>query len=161
MPRLLSCQDSCSRLLFIILAIIVPLGIKTDHFTAAAHKPEAIALDQRCTADALQRPVMDTTGGQLLAGMLPEKFPCRLVEANQTAEVNTRSVSLDVARTVIGTNEHATTGNNGITVGLATAACCPLDIQSRTGIPFTRLTIKITNLPFDRNSLTNRDVISQ
>ena len=104
---------------------------------------------------------MDTTGGQLLAGMLPEKFPCRLVKANQAAQVNARSVSLEIARTVIGANEHATTGNNGITVGLAANACGPLDIQSRTGIPFTRLTVKITNLPFDRNSLTDRDVVSQ
>ena len=57
----------------VIFTVVKALGVETLHLASAGDVPEPVALDQRGAADALERPVMNPTGRQLFAGVLPEE----------------------------------------------------------------------------------------
>jgi len=64
------------------------LGIEADDLAPIIHVPKALALAIRRAADALLRPIVHAALGQFRAGILPEEFPCLLVEAKQAAQVD-------------------------------------------------------------------------
>ena len=64
----------------VVLAVTEALGVEALHLAAAGDVPQPVALHERCTADALQGPVVHAAGGQLLAGILPEERSVLAVE---------------------------------------------------------------------------------
>ena len=69
----------------VVLAVVETFGVEAANFAATGDEPQPVAFDERRTADALQRPIVNAAGRQLLAAMLPEEFAVLRVEAQQAA----------------------------------------------------------------------------
>ena len=67
----------------VIHAVVKTLGVEADALRRGWSRTTAVAFDQRRGANALHRPVVNAAGGQLFAGVLPEEFAVRFVEAEQ------------------------------------------------------------------------------
>ena len=103
---------------------VSPGWIKT--LTGAGFR--AIAFDHRRRADALQRPIVNAPGNQLLAAVLPQQLAALLVKAQQHAQVDRGWIASQVARPVVGTDVDAVIGNHRIAVGLAAQARDPANV---------------------------------
>ena len=58
----------------IIFIVMEPFGVEAQDFATTGNEPKSLAFYEWSTANALQRPVMNATGRQLFARMLPQEF---------------------------------------------------------------------------------------
>ena len=92
-------------------------GVEACNLAAAGHIPKPISVDHRCTADALIRPVVDTSRGKLFAAVLPKELAVFIVEANENTQIHGGWVPLDITRAVVGANIGLAIGNHWIAIG--------------------------------------------
>ena len=101
----------------IVLAIEKAFRIQTSDFTAAGDIPGAIAIDQRCTANALIGPIVNASRGEFFAAVLPKEFSGVFIETDQATQVDGCGVAFDVSVSVICSDVHLAVGDDWIAVG--------------------------------------------
>ncbi len=136
----------------VIFVIVESCGVQAADFATAGYEPHPIAFDHRCTADALQRPVVYSAGDQFFAAVLPQEFACFFVERQQAPQVHIARVAFQVPRSVVGANKDAATGDHWVAIGLATQSGEPVDVDSFAFVPFARASIKLADVPTDRQA---------
>ena len=57
----------------VVFSVAKSFRVEAFDLTATADVPESITLNERCTADSLQRPIVHATGRKFFTGILPEK----------------------------------------------------------------------------------------
>src|SRR5262249_24382660 len=112
-------------------------------------------------ANALQRPIMNAASGKLLAGMLPEKPPIGLVEADQHAQSDIAWIALQVSVAVVCSQPDLARRDNRVAIGLAAERADPLNVLGARRLPVTRLAIEITRRPISNDSLGYRRVVTE
>ena len=135
----------------IILTIMEAFGVEACNLAAAGHIPKPISVDHRCTADALIRPVVDTSRGKLFAAVLPKELAVFIVEANENTQIHGGWVPLDITRAVVGANIGLAIGNHWIAIGFRTQRHGPTDVLACFHVELDRQWPGIRNVvPFWR-----------
>ena len=119
------------RLLFegaIVLAIDEAFGVQASDFAAACDIPESVSIDQRCTANALVRPIVHAARRELFAAVLPEELAGRIVEADQATQVDGRRITLDVTRPIVCADVRLAVGYDWISISFRTQSGRPTDV---------------------------------
>ena len=143
----------------VVGAVTEPFHVHTADLASAGDKPEAIPFHQRCGADALHRPVVDTTSRQLLAAVLPQEFSGVLVKTEQHTQVDVRRIAAEVPAAIVGADKDFAAGHHGIAVGLRAKGGDPLDVLCPTGIPLARIAVEAANFPLAGQVLGDRHVV--
>src|SRR5439155_19411811 len=95
-----------------IVAIGHALGVEADHFAAAGHQVNAVALHAGRRKQAQTLPVVHLAGGELGNDELPEKSAGFFVETKQNAAV---ALMLRVARIfIVGADENFAPGDDDV-----------------------------------------------
>jgi hypothetical protein len=144
----------------VVLAVAKALRVEALHLAAAGHVPEAIPLHERRAADALERPVVDAAGGELLARILPEKRAVLGIEGEQAAEIDRRRIPLEPALAVVRADIRLAAGHDGIAVALAAERRDPGDVFARVGLPLARVEVEVAGNPLGRDVRGGRDVVA-
>ena len=84
--------------------------------SAAADVPRTVAFNVRRTANALMRPIVNAAGRKLFIGVLPKELTRLFINADKAPEVDRAWVTLDVAVTVIRSDEDLAVCHDRITV---------------------------------------------
>ena len=109
-----------------VISIRHPGHVEADHFAPVGHKPHAISFHGRRGAEADVFPVAHLASAKLGDDELPGEGTVLLIEGHEDPAV---ALLLFIAgRFVVGSNDHQTTGYDGVSVSLGTELRRPLDV---------------------------------
>ena len=114
--------------------VFEPSVFEAQHFAAAGDEPKELPLDERRTADALQRPVVARDRwGASRSNVDRGTYRPAFVEAEQAAEIHIGRITLQPAGAVIGADPDLAISHHGIAIALRAELGDPLDVLGRVG----------------------------
>ena len=144
------------RLLFewaVVFPVMESFGVEANNFASAGDVPQTVSVDERGSANALIRPIVDSTGGEFFAAVLPKEFSIGIIETKEHAQVDGCRVTLDVSGTIIRTDIDLAVGNDWVSVSLRTEGHRPADVLAGFHVEGGRQRTAIGNIvSLDRTS---------
>ena len=134
----------------VVFTIAKTLGVEALHLPATGHVPEPVTLNERRTADPLERPVVNTARGELFARVLPEEGAVVHVEGQKAAQIGGGRIPLEPALAVVCAHENPAPRHHGIAIRLAAESGHPGDVLARLGLPDSRVKVEFAGRPLDR-----------
>ena len=121
----------------VVLAVVAEaLQVHAHELGAVADVVRAVADDHRGTGHALERPVVDAAGRQLLVRGLPQELAVGLAEGHDDAAV---AGLLGIAdQLVVRADQHDAAADDGIAVGLRSELGHPLHVLAGLDVPRRR-----------------------
>ena len=140
----------------VLVAVAEALGVEAHHLAAVADVVDLVALDQRRAGDALERPVVDAAGGDLLVGDLPQELAGVLLEGHQHAAI--ADLLLVAQQLVVGADEDLAAGDGGVAVGLRAEVRDPLHVGLGLDVPLVGQALRRRDHVAGRRAAPHRPV---